>query len=194
MFDLGWQELFIIATLVIIVIGPKDMPRTLRAVSGWIRKGRELAREFQGGVNDMVRQADLDDIKHQIDAERLTRDIENRIDPDGAISREVRNIQTGAIEAGLDPDQVKAAVSDEALSSAPEPSAEPESAPVSADAKKPKAAPPKRKGRAAGKVVVAAKAKGPEMASPAKPPRTPRTPRVSRSPAAKRRRSSADER
>jgi sec-independent protein translocase protein TatB len=37
MFDIGWQELFIIAVLVVIVVGPKDLPRTLRAIMGWVR-------------------------------------------------------------------------------------------------------------------------------------------------------------
>jgi len=66
MFDIGWQELFIIAVLVVIVVGPKDLPRTLRAIMGWVRKARTLAREFQDGVDDVVRQADLEDTKNQI--------------------------------------------------------------------------------------------------------------------------------
>ncbi|MDP6786748.1 MAG: Sec-independent protein translocase protein TatB [Rhodospirillales bacterium] len=66
MFDIGWQELFIVAVLVVIVVGPKDLPRTLRAIMGWVRKARTLAREFQDGVDDVVRQADLDDIKKQV--------------------------------------------------------------------------------------------------------------------------------
>ena len=66
MFDIGWQELFIVAVLVVIVVGPKDLPRTLRAIMGWVRKARMLAREFQDGVDDVVRQADLDDIKNQV--------------------------------------------------------------------------------------------------------------------------------
>jgi len=66
MFDIGWQELFIVAVLVVIVVGPKDLPRTLRAIMGWVRKARMLAREFQDGVDDVVRQADLDDIKKQV--------------------------------------------------------------------------------------------------------------------------------
>ena len=189
MFDLGWQELFIIAALVIIVIGPKDMPRTLRAVAGWIRKGRELAREFQGGVNDMVRQADLDDIKRQINTDRLTQEIKKQIDPDGEISSEVRDVKVGAIEAGLDPDQVEAAVSGETSNSALQPTAEPEPAPVAEDAKEQIDAPPKRRGRTAGKAAAGAKAKGPEKVSRAG---STRGRRASQSPAGKGRRSSAD--
>ncbi len=191
MFDLGWQELFIIAALVIIVIGPKDMPRTLRAVSGWIRKGRELARECQGGVNDMVRQADLDDIKRQINTDRLTQEIKKQIDPDGEILSEVRDVEAGAIEAGPDPDPVEAAVSGETSDSALRPTAEPEPAPVADDAKEQIDAPPERRGRTAVKAPAGAKAKGPEKVPRAGPTRGRR---ASQSPAEKGRRSSADER
>ncbi len=37
MFDIGWQELFIIAVLAIIVVGPKDLPQALRTVTKWLR-------------------------------------------------------------------------------------------------------------------------------------------------------------
>lgn len=73
MFDIGWQELFLIAVVAIVVIGPKELPRTLRAVMGIIRKGRMMARDFQDGLNEVVRQADLDDIKKEFD--RTTHEI-----------------------------------------------------------------------------------------------------------------------
>ncbi|MEP2543110.1 MAG: Sec-independent protein translocase protein TatB, partial [Alphaproteobacteria bacterium] len=43
MFDIGWQELFIVAILAIIVIGPKDLPRAVRTVMRAIRKLRSMA-------------------------------------------------------------------------------------------------------------------------------------------------------
>lgn len=63
MFDIGWQELFVLAVLAIIVIGPSDLPRAVRTVTHWIRKARGMARELQDGLDDMVREADLEDIK-----------------------------------------------------------------------------------------------------------------------------------
>ena len=65
MFDIGWQELLVLATLAIIVIGPKDLPRAIRSVTHWIRKARGMARSLQDGLDDMVREAELDDIKKQ---------------------------------------------------------------------------------------------------------------------------------
>ena len=96
MFDIGWQELFIVAVLTVIVIGPKDLPRTLRAVVGLVRKGRTVAREFQDGVDDMVREADLDDIKKQLDTPEdfeLGKAFEDPLDLEADVAKEVAQIE-----------------------------------------------------------------------------------------------------
>jgi len=51
MFDVGFPELFIVAVLAIVVVGPKDLPKVIRSVMGMIRKVREMGSEFQAGVN-----------------------------------------------------------------------------------------------------------------------------------------------
>ena len=38
MFDIGWQEIFLIAVVALIVIGPKDLPRALKTVTSALRK------------------------------------------------------------------------------------------------------------------------------------------------------------
>lgn len=102
MLDIGWQELFIVAVLVIIVIGPKDLPGAMRTVAAWVRKARSLAREFQGGLDDMMREADLDDVKNQIESAKsfdIADEIESAIDPDGDFSQD---LDMADIEADLD--------------------------------------------------------------------------------------------
>lgn len=92
MFDIGWQELFIVAVLVIIVVGPKDLPRTLRAIMGLLRKGRMMARDFQNGIDDVIREADLDDIRKQITDvgdNDIAKTIVDTIDPDGDIAKDL---------------------------------------------------------------------------------------------------------
>ena len=71
MFDIGWQELFILAVLAIIVIGPKDLPGAIRAISKGIRKARSMARDLQDGMDDVIREAELDDLKDKIDGDGL---------------------------------------------------------------------------------------------------------------------------
>ena len=78
MFDIGWQELFIVAVLALIIVGPKDLPRALRTIVGVVRKARIMARDFQDGIDEVAREADLDDMKKKIEDYSDT-DIKNEI-------------------------------------------------------------------------------------------------------------------
>ena len=84
MFDIGWSEMAFIAVIALIVIGPKDLPKTMRTVSGWVRKARSLAQEFQSGLDDIARESELDELKQQLTGAGeldLEGAIENTIDP-----------------------------------------------------------------------------------------------------------------
>ena len=63
MFDFAWSEFALIAVVALIAIGPKDMPVAIRAVTAWIKKARRMAAEFQTHVDEMVREADLHEVK-----------------------------------------------------------------------------------------------------------------------------------
>jgi sec-independent protein translocase protein TatB len=96
MFDIGWSEMAIIAFVALLVIGPKDLPRTLKTIAHWMRKARSLTREFQSGIDEMVREAELDDARKALDATRrgnLERTISNAIDPEGEMTREVKSVE-----------------------------------------------------------------------------------------------------
>lgn len=88
MFDIGLPEIFVIAVLALIVVGPKDLPQAIRTITTWIRKARMLARDFQSGVNEMVREAELDGIKDQLTKPNdLKKTITDTLDPGGEISK-----------------------------------------------------------------------------------------------------------
>ena len=88
MLDIGWQELFFIGIIALLVVGPKDLPKVLRTVSQYVRKARGLAREFQGGVADMVREAELDEIKRKVDgsSQSIKSTIKDAVDPTGNLT------------------------------------------------------------------------------------------------------------
>jgi len=91
MFDIGWTELAIVALIALLVIGPKELPATMRMIAGWIGKIRGLAREFQSGLDDMMRETELDKLKEQAQGVMhgdLDGMVENTIDPDGKIRDE----------------------------------------------------------------------------------------------------------
>jgi len=86
MFDFAWSEIVLIAAVALIAIGPKDMPAAIRTVSGLVKKARRMAGEFQTHVDEMVREADLGDVKKAFS--------------------EIRNFDIhGAMEKAVDPDR-----------------------------------------------------------------------------------------
>lgn len=67
MFDIGWDELLLIGLVALVVIGPKDLPAVLRTLGAWIAKARNLAGEFRSHVDEMMREAQVDDMKREFD-------------------------------------------------------------------------------------------------------------------------------
>jgi sec-independent protein translocase protein TatB len=66
-FGFGYTELFVIAVVAIIVIGPKDLPRVLRGVGKTMAKMRGMAREFQGHLDSAMKEAGIDEVKREFD-------------------------------------------------------------------------------------------------------------------------------
>jgi len=91
MFDIGWDEMALIAAVSLIVIGPKDLPVVLRQVGRWTRKARLMAADFQRGFDDMVRDSELNEVRQQIvkaaDPALLRQEIDKAVDPDGDLAR-----------------------------------------------------------------------------------------------------------
>jgi len=68
MFGIDSPELLVIAVVALVVIGPKELPGMLRSWGKWMAQMRGMASEFRGHVDEMVRQADIDDVKKQTSA------------------------------------------------------------------------------------------------------------------------------
>lgn len=66
MLDMSWGEVMVIGAVALIVIGPKDLPRALRTVGQVTGKLRRMAAEFQGQFNEAMREAELDEVKKQL--------------------------------------------------------------------------------------------------------------------------------
>ena len=64
-FDIGWPELMLIG-VALVVIGPKDLPAALRVAGYWVRKARTMSREFQSSVEQMLREAELDEVRQEL--------------------------------------------------------------------------------------------------------------------------------
>lgn len=89
MFDLDWGKLALIGAIALIVIGPKDLPKALRMAGFWVRKARSMASEFQSSVEQMAREAELQELREKV--EKASRvdvegEIRKAVDPDNKIA------------------------------------------------------------------------------------------------------------
>lgn len=65
MFDFAWSEIALIGVVALIAIGPKDLPVAIKAVAEMVKKARRMAGEFQTHVDEMVREANLSEVRDQ---------------------------------------------------------------------------------------------------------------------------------
>lgn len=92
MFDLAWSEIAVIGVVALIAIGPKDLPVAMRAVAEVVKKARRMAGEFQTHVDEMVREANLHEVRDQFNELRsmdVKGKILNAVDADGSLRRTV---------------------------------------------------------------------------------------------------------
>ncbi|MGF1550844.1 MAG: Sec-independent protein translocase protein TatB [Sphingomonadaceae bacterium] len=76
MFDIAPAELFLVAVVALVVIGPRELPRLMRTLGHWAGRARGMARQFKSGFDAMVREAELEEMekKWQADNERIMRE------------------------------------------------------------------------------------------------------------------------
>jgi sec-independent protein translocase protein TatB len=143
MFDLSWGEVMVIGAVALIVIGPKDLPKALRTLGNMTAKVRRMAGEFQSQFNDAMREAELDEIRKQVEGvNQSVTSLNTSFDPIGTVRDELKGAIEGpaATPAGAPEPAPPAALTDSSAASGPLPAApEPPSAPSPAD--RPSAAP-----------------------------------------------------
>src|SRR5690606_25123024 len=119
MFDLGWSEILVIAIVMIVVVGPKDLPRVLRSFGRTTSKLRVMAGDFRRQFDDALREAELDDVKNLVDDVR-------KMDPRNEIRKHFNPLEQAGKDIKKDLD--KATLAQPAPS--PEPSTETLAQPV----------------------------------------------------------------
>jgi sec-independent protein translocase protein TatB len=71
-FGVGYSELFVLAIIAVLVIGPKDLPKVLRTFGQFMRKMRGMASEFQGHVNEAMKETGVESLKKDMQSLKET--------------------------------------------------------------------------------------------------------------------------
>jgi sec-independent protein translocase protein TatB len=73
MIDLSWSHILIVLVVALVVVGPKDLPRLMHMLGRWMAKARAMADQFKKSFDEMSRQAELDELRREIEALRNER-------------------------------------------------------------------------------------------------------------------------
>lgn len=97
MFEIGWTEMLVIAVVMIVVVGPKDLPKMLRAFGKTTAKLRSMAGDFQKQFNEALKEAELDDVKKSVESLK-------GLNPATEIKKQLNPFEKAAadVRAGLD--------------------------------------------------------------------------------------------
>ena len=93
MFDIGWGELLVIGIVALIAIGPKELPGALRTLGQWMSKLRRMASEFQSQFQEAMREAEMTDLKKQVDEMTSQAQSYANFDPIGEVRKEFESTQ-----------------------------------------------------------------------------------------------------
>lgn len=88
---IGFQELFFIAIIALVVVGPKDLPLMMRKLGQFVAKGKDLAGEFQAAFNDIARQAELDELRKEIEDLKNVSAVQDAVDDMRDFERDVND-------------------------------------------------------------------------------------------------------
>jgi sec-independent protein translocase protein TatB len=96
MLDIGWSEFFVIAVVALIFLGPKELPRALYYLGRWTKAARKMTGEFQRHVDDIVRQAELDEMKKTVQDAAKSVDVRGQVrgmlDPVKELRTDIRKV------------------------------------------------------------------------------------------------------
>ena len=66
MLDIGFPEFLLISFVLLIVVGPKDLPKVLRSISSFMRKIKSIASQFYSGIDDLANEAEISDLRKEV--------------------------------------------------------------------------------------------------------------------------------
>jgi len=66
MLDIGFPEFLLISFVLLIVVGPKDLPKVLRSITSFLRKIKSMASQFHSGIDDLANESEISDLRKEV--------------------------------------------------------------------------------------------------------------------------------
>lgn len=85
----GFSELIFLVIIALVILGPKDLSLTMRKLGQFVAKGRSMANEFRAAFDDIARQAELDDLRKEIEDLKRDNAVTEAVDELKAVEKDI---------------------------------------------------------------------------------------------------------
>ena len=102
MFDLSWSHIAILVVVALLVLGPKELPNAIRTGAQLLRTGRKLAGEFRSGMDELLREAELEETRRSISqamSEGVEKTLAENVDSTGELKAAITTDPLKELEA-----------------------------------------------------------------------------------------------
>jgi len=93
MFSFGWSEIALTVIIIVIIVGPKEIPNLLKQIGSFSKSIKKISREFKKSLNDIAEEGDLKDVKDSISE---IKNIKKDLDPTQEIKKDLETIKDTA--------------------------------------------------------------------------------------------------
>ena len=93
MFSFGWSEIALTVIIIVIVVGPKEIPNLLKQIGSFSKSIKKISREFKKSLNDIAEESDLKDVKDSISE---IKNIKKDLDPTQVLKKDFESIKDTA--------------------------------------------------------------------------------------------------
>ena len=107
----GFSELLFLVIIALVILGPKDLSLTMRKLGQFVAKGRSMANEFRAAFDEIARQAELDDLRKEIEDLKRDNAVTQAVDELKEVEKDI-NQTVLCEEAKLKEDMAKPITSD----------------------------------------------------------------------------------
>ena len=90
MLTFGWGEIFLLVVIIVVVVGPKDLPKLIKQLSSFTRSIKKLSREFKTSLNDIADHEDFKEVKTSINE---VNKIKEDLNIEGQLKSEIQSIK-----------------------------------------------------------------------------------------------------
>ena len=118
MFTFGWAEIFLVGIIIIIVIGPKDLPKFIKQISLLVKNIRKISSDFKSSLNEITEESEIKELAKSVkevkkikDGINIKKNFENEIktvkETVNIAKNEISEIENGILRLILVQDEVE---------------------------------------------------------------------------------------